>query len=161
VLFRSLAASASGAHWSDLAKALLPERGALAEMLDEGQGRYRAAVIEDGRLQACLFLAKSPQALPGWEWLKQQLAAPALTESARRALLSGRAPDAGADQGPVVCACFGVGRNQISSAVACGRAKSAEEIGTLLKAGTNCGSCLPEVRRLVAEAAMSAPGVPQ
>jgi assimilatory nitrate reductase catalytic subunit len=67
--------------------------------------------------------------------------------------LSGRAPDASADTGPTVCACFGVGRNQICAAVASGKANSAEDIGAQLKAGTNCGSCLPEVRRLVAETA--------
>jgi assimilatory nitrate reductase catalytic subunit len=146
-----LAAPQGERHWSEIAKELLSGQDTLAEMLDESQGRYRAAVIKNGRLEACLFLAKRPQALPGWEWLKQQLAAPVLTEQARRALLSGRTPDASADQGPVVCACFGVGRNQICAAVAGGRAASAEEIGVTLKAGTNCGSCLPEVRRLVAE----------
>src|SRR5690606_11295551 len=88
-----LAASATGGHWSDIAGLLLGS-GERAELLDESQGRYRAAVIRDGRLEACLFLAKTPQALPGWEWLKQQLAAPTLTLSARRALLSGRAPHA-------------------------------------------------------------------
>jgi assimilatory nitrate reductase catalytic subunit len=152
-----LAAPVIGAHWTDLSKVLLADCEALAELLDEGQGRYRAAVVRNGRLEACLFLAKSPDALPGWEWLKQQIAAPALTESARRALLSGRAPDASADHGPLVCACFGVGRNQICTAVATGRAASAEEIGVVLKAGTNCGSCLPEVRRLVAEAKQREP----
>ena len=145
-----LAAPLTGACWTEISKALLGADESLVELLDEGQGRYRAAVISDGSLQACLFLARSPDALPGWEWLKQQLAAPTLTDAARRALLAGR-PEAGTDQGPLVCACFGVGRNQICAAVAGGRARSAEEIGTVLKAGTNCGSCLPEVRRLVAE----------
>ncbi len=148
-----IAVPQAGGHWSDVAKALIGDDENQAELLDESQGRYRAAVIRSGRLDACLFLAKTPQALPGWEWLKQQLAEPTLSDSARRALLSGRAPGAGADQGPLVCACFGVGRNQICNAVASGRASSAEDIGATLKAGTNCGSCLPEVRRLVAEMA--------
>jgi assimilatory nitrate reductase catalytic subunit len=146
-----LAVPASAGHWSDVAKQLLRSDAALAELLDEGQGRYRAALIRDGHLEACLFLAKNPQALPSWEWLKQQLATPQLTDSARRALLSGRAPDASTDNGPTVCACFGVGRNQICAAVATGQAISAEDIGVKLKAGTNCGSCLPEIRRLVTE----------
>jgi assimilatory nitrate reductase catalytic subunit len=151
-----LAAPTTGAHWADISKALFADREALVELLDEGQGRYRAAVIVDGRLEACLFLARRPDALPGWEWLKQQLAAPTLTDAARRALLAGRAPDGGADQGPLVCACFGVGRNRICAAIAEGRARSAEEIGAELKAGTNCGSCLPELRRLLAEKAVRA-----
>ena len=73
------------------------------------------------------------------------------------ALLAGRAPDGGADQGPLVCACFGVGRNRICAAIAEGRARSAEEIGAELKAGTNCGSCLPELRRLLAESKQPTP----
>ena len=146
-----IAADRIGAHWADIAKRFLPEHDELVELLDEAQGRYRAAHVLDGSLEACLFLAKSADALPGWDWLKQQLAEPELSESARRALLAGRAPEGGADHGPLVCACFGVGRNQICGAVASGSAASVEEIGAALKAGTNCGSCLPEIRRLVAE----------
>lgn len=154
-----LAAPSSAGHWSDVAKSLLGDGGHRAELLDECQGRYRVAVIRDGRLEACLFLAKTPQALPSWEWLKQQFAAPVLTDASRRALLAGRASERGDDHGPLVCACFAVGRNQICSAVTKGAAASAEDIGKILKAGTNCGSCLPEVRRLVAETRQCQPAV--
>jgi assimilatory nitrate reductase catalytic subunit len=51
----------------------------------------------------------------------------------------------------VVCACFGVGRTTICDAIASG-ARSAAEVGALLKAGTNCGSCIPELKRLIAQA---------
>jgi assimilatory nitrate reductase catalytic subunit len=127
--------------------------------MDHAQGRYRAALVVAGRLEGCLFFARDPKALPGWEWLKAQLAAPQLTEAARRALLAGRAPEAGADHGPVVCACFGVGRNQICSAIRTGGAKSPEDIGRELKAGTNCGSCIPELRRIIAETRAAAPAL--
>jgi assimilatory nitrate reductase catalytic subunit len=50
----------------------------------------------------------------------------------------------------VVCACFGVGRDTICNAIAAG-ARSAGEIGAKLKAGTNCGSCIPELKRLIAQ----------
>ena len=145
------AAHPAGTHWADLAKRLIPGRDQLAELLDEGQGRYRAAFVHDRTLEACVFLAKRADALPGWDWLKKQLAEPTLSEPARRALLAGRAPDGGTDHGPLVCACYGVGRNQIYGAIENGVAGSVEEIGAALKAGTNCGSCLPELRRLVAE----------
>ena len=49
-----------------------------------------------------------------------------------------------------LCACFGVGLQAIRAAFAAG-ATSAEEIGLRLKAGTNCGSCLPEIRRIGAQ----------
>ena len=65
-------------------------------------------------------------------------------------LLSGKSADGLANAGPVVCACFGVGRNTICETIA-GGARSAAEIGAKLKAGTNCGSCVPELKRLIAQ----------
>jgi assimilatory nitrate reductase catalytic subunit len=59
--------------------------------------------------------------------------------------------DGFASAGPIVCACFGVGRNTIIGAIGAG-ARTAGEIGAQLKAGTNCGSCIPEMKRLIAEA---------
>ena len=50
----------------------------------------------------------------------------------------------------MVCACFGVGRASICDAIAAERTAPAE-IGARLKAGTNCGSCIPELKRLIAE----------
>ena len=82
----------------------------------------------------------------------------ALSNEQRRMLLSGKSADGLANAGPTVCACFGVGRNTIGEAIAAG-ARSAAEIGTKLKAGTNCGSCIPEMKRLIAQAAPDA--VPQ
>jgi assimilatory nitrate reductase catalytic subunit len=151
-----LAANTPYASWPELALSLLGDGGTTIELSDEAQGRYRAATISEGRLEACLFLARDPGALPGWEWLKQQLAAPSLADSARRALLAGRGADASADNGPVVCACFAVGRNQICRAVAEKAATTPDAIGRELRAGTNCGSCVPELRRIIAEAQKAA-----
>jgi NAD(P)H-nitrite reductase large subunit len=50
-----------------------------------------------------------------------------------------------------VHACFGVKSQAILSAIADG-ARSTEAIGAQLNAGTNCGSCLPELRRMIAAA---------
>ena len=66
-------------------------------------------------------------------------------------LLSGRSTDGLASAGPIVCACFGVGRGTICDAIAAG-ANSAAAVGAQLKAGTNCGSCIPELKRLIAQA---------
>jgi len=65
-------------------------------------------------------------------------------------LLSGKSVDGLASAGPIVCACFGVGRSTILAAIAAG-AGSPAEIGVQLKAGTNCGSCIPELKRLIAQ----------
>ena len=71
-------------------------------------------------------------------------------------LLSGKSMDGLADTGPIVCACFGVGRNTICDTIA-GGARSAADIGAKLKAGTNCGSCIPELKRLIAQTATRDP----
>ena len=52
---------------------------------------------------------------------------------------------------PVVCACFGVGEDCIRKAVAAGEAGNVTEIGRVTRAGTNCGSCLPELKQIVAQ----------
>jgi assimilatory nitrate reductase catalytic subunit len=64
-------------------------------------------------------------------------------------VLSGKSTDGIADPGPIICACFGVGLNHIHAAIASGEASNVDDIGRALHAGTNCGSCLPELKRIV------------
>jgi assimilatory nitrate reductase catalytic subunit len=52
------------------------------------------------------------------------------------------------DKGAIVCSCFSVGVNEINAA-ARGGCRSVDAIGTALNAGTNCGSCRPEIRRIL------------
>ena len=61
----------------------------------------------------------------------------------------------GADTGPTVCSCFGVGRNTICSAIRERGLKTAAEITSCLKAGGNCGSCVPELKKLLVETEMT------
>ena len=68
----------------------------------------------------------------------------------RRALLAGRAVDA-EETGTPVCSCFQVGDRQILNAIEAG-ADSVEALGRKLQCGTNCGSCIPEIRSLLASA---------
>ncbi|WP_375408486.1 molybdopterin-dependent oxidoreductase [uncultured Methylobacterium sp.] len=119
----------------------------IAEYADHGRGHYRAAAYQDGRLVGCLALGPS-EARPAWEQAKAYFAADLLEPSARRALLSGRAETASA--GPTVCACHGVGLDVIAATIAAG-AGSVEAVGATCKAGTNCGSCIPEIRKMLPE----------
>ncbi|WP_019904325.1 nitrate reductase [Methylobacterium sp. 77] len=120
----------------------------IADYADHARGRYRFAAYDGGRLVACLALAPG-DAKPGWETEKAYFAAPELEPAARRALLSGRAETASA--GPTVCACHGVGLDIITATIAAG-AHSVEAVGAACKAGTNCGSCIPEIRKLLPQA---------
>ena len=121
----------------------------LAEYSDFGDGVYRAASFADGAIETCLFLGPARDA-GDWEVAKELFAVAALTDEQRRLLLSGKPVQGLASTGPIVCACFGVGRTTISETIAAG-AGSAAEIGARLKAGTNCGSCIPELKRLIAQ----------
>jgi assimilatory nitrate reductase catalytic subunit len=47
-----------------------------------------------------------------------------------------------------VCACFNVAESRVRSAVAAGATLAGLQKD--MKCGTNCGSCVPELRRLVA-----------
>ncbi|MDO9417153.1 (2Fe-2S)-binding protein, partial [Pararhizobium sp.] len=122
----------------------------LAEYKDFGGGVYRAAAFAADRIEACLFIGPAQDA-GDWNVIKQLFAADVLSDDQRRMLLSGKSIDGMVSAGPIVCACFGVGRTTILAAIA-GGAGSAAEIGAQLKAGTNCGSCIPEMKRLIAQA---------
>ena len=129
--------------------------GDLAEYRDFAGGIYRAASFVQDRVETCLFVGPARDA-GDWNVVKTLFAADALSNDARRMLLSGKSMDGLASAGPIVCACFGVGRTTILAAVA-GGARSAAEIGAQLKAGTNCGSCIPEMKRLIAQVQPAAP----
>ncbi|MGE9009660.1 molybdopterin-dependent oxidoreductase [Leptospira interrogans] len=129
----------------------------LAEYKDFGGGVYRAASFAADRIETCLFIGPARDA-GDWNVVKGLFAADALSNDQRRMLLSGKSIDGLANAGPIVCACFGVGRITICDSIAAG-ARSAADIGAKLKAGTNCGSCIPELKRLIAQTAPAA--VPQ
>jgi assimilatory nitrate reductase catalytic subunit len=75
-----------------------------------------------------------------------------LADVDRRGILAGRPLVAAADTGALVCSCFRVGRITITDAIARHRLKTPSDVGAHLKAGTNCGSCVPEIRQLLAAA---------
>ena len=132
----------------DLHRSDLPRAGDWLEASDPSRGVLRLAVIFDGALEACLFLARDPAALPAEAAVIPMLGAP-VPDAARSKILSGRMYDATAADGPRVCACFAVTRNAIRHAVVTKRLESVRQIGALLRAGTNCGSCIPELEEIL------------
>ncbi len=137
--------------WQRVARRLLAEgveAAEFAEYIDVPRGLYRVAAFAQGRLEACLFVGPAGLA-PQWDAVKTVFAAEAVAAIQRRMVLSGRSADGLPEAGPVVCSCFGVGLNVIHGALRSGAATNVEEIGKALRAGTNCGSCLPELKRIV------------
>jgi assimilatory nitrate reductase catalytic subunit len=79
------------------------------------------------------------------------ITAPA-TAQARHSLLAGQSPSSLPVPGRTVCSCYSVGENAIRAAIATG-CDSTAALGNVLRCGTNCGSCLPELKALLSEAA--------
>jgi assimilatory nitrate reductase catalytic subunit len=142
------ATSEPPAGWREVAQRLMPADADPAEYVDERRGLIRVAAFRDGRLDGCMFVGPAA-ALPSWDVVRGLFEADKIEERDRRLLLSGSGGDGAAETGPIVCACFGVGLPAIREAIAKGDAVSVADIGKKLRAGTNCGSCIPELRAIV------------
>ena len=124
------AANDAPTMWRDRAPELFPQ-AVLAEYADRQHGLYRVAAFVEGRLEAALFVGPA-EAAPQWGDLRQMVGGLGIAES-----------------GAAVCACFGVGLAAIREALTSRKAANVAEIGQLLRAGTKCGTCLPELRSIV------------
>lgn len=82
----------------------------------------------------------------------QAFATAPVTAQARHSLLTGRSLSTTYAPGRTVCSCYSVGENAIRAAIAAGCTSTAA-LGKTLRCGTNCGSCLPELKTLLSEAA--------
>jgi assimilatory nitrate reductase catalytic subunit len=118
------------------------------EYQDAAKGNYRAARIVDNQLETVIFISADSQ-LPERSWLSSLFAKVQLKIQERMALLTGMPPFGVADVGTIVCACFNVGEKTIRTAIKKKGLKTHQEVGQCLKAGTNCGSCVPEIKALL------------
>jgi assimilatory nitrate reductase catalytic subunit len=122
---------------------------------DASVGVYRGALVMENRLMACLCIAPSPK-LPSRTWLASLFEKPVLSDLDRRGILAGRPLVATPDSGALVCSCFRVGRTTLIEAIANHKLTTPAQVGARLKAGTNCGSCIPEIRQLLAASGVEA-----
>jgi assimilatory nitrate reductase catalytic subunit len=128
-------------RWREYMPSLFGQHAVLAEYVDRAQGIYRAAAFVEGKLHGCLFLSTAESTpcsvaagngapLP-WRSDFDMENVPALSNM------------------PIVCACFDVSLAAIGDALKSSGITDAEAIGRTLRAGTKCGTCLPELRTIV------------
>ncbi len=129
------------------------------EYSDQASACYRIAYIKNNRLEKCMFVAPSYEQLPSRTWLGSLFNQAEISPAERISLLAGKPPAGQLDVGPTVCSCFNVGKNKIIACLKNGRASNVAEIGEVLQAGTNCGSCIPELKELIKETAVPAPAI--
>jgi assimilatory nitrate reductase catalytic subunit len=147
-----LATNQGALFWHDFAYRWLGADARLAEQFDGGT--YRAAALLDGQIDGCVCLAPA-EAAPQWD-LAALAAAAALEDGGRRIPETQASDYYMGDTEPVVCACFQVGLDAVRKAVS-GGATSVGDIGRTLRAGTNCGSCLPELKRIIVDERIAHP----
>jgi len=140
-----IAGAALPHDWEEEARRMFGLGGAVQthRYEDRSRGHFRIAFSEAGRLVAALFVAPDPVSAAR-SWLSAQIG-----QEVPPAILSGHPGADRPDPGAIVCACFGVGVHTILRLIRSGECLSVEEIGRALKAGTNCGSCKPELAQLV------------
>ena len=127
--------------------------GQCLEYIDEWTRSARCLWFANGVLRAALFSAEDYRQLPGRDWLSAQFGEPGFGARQRARLLAGAPGPNNPDPGPTVCACFDVGRQTVLDFIRRAPAADIDSIGRSLKAGTNCGSCRPELAGLLSEAA--------
>ena len=134
--------------WESFARDLfdMPD-GEVVSVLDESRGIARLAFLSEGRLLAALFVAPHPV-----EAARNHIISALDDGEVGATLLAGRPGLEQADPGATICSCFNVGVNTIIGAIQSQGLASVEMIGEALSAGTNCGSCRPELRALLASA---------
>ncbi|KQT51582.1 nitrate reductase [Devosia sp. Leaf420] len=124
----------------------LPANARIKTFSDDRVGRRNFAVLEDGRLILALYTSPDP-VIVSRQWATTLLTKTNLSASV---VLAGRPGADMPDPGATVCSCFSVGINTITAAIAKDGCDTVEAIGQCTKAGTNCGSCRPEIRRILA-----------
>ncbi len=134
----------------------LQSLGEHAEMKDPASGDFRTVVFNGERVVTALFVQKQRD-LAAFDWVASHFSDPAIARSVRLALLSGRGLAGGANHGPLVCACHAVRKSAIEAAIAAG-ALDLDSVGAVTKAGTNCGSCRPEIKVLLQQASEKSAG---
>lgn len=143
-----LADAALPDDWTGFARRLLAltDDAELLAYHDTATAQHRFAAFRGDRLVGALFVSPEPVAVSRG-WAADQLGR-SIAASDRLRLLAGRASAAQPDRGALVCSCFDIGAGQIAAAVA-GGCHTVEAVGAAVQAGTNCGSCRSEIRRII------------
>lgn len=139
------------AHTTEHLKELFPFQDESFEWLNlEDQTAHisHTVVLKEGHLIASLYIA--PKALlPDRDWIASLFKRERLSAMHRKALLAGQPMSMVNNEGPLVCSCFKVGKNRIIETIKTKNIMDEKQITACLKAGGNCGSCLPEIRGLI------------
>jgi assimilatory nitrate reductase catalytic subunit len=118
---------------------------------DTKRGNARHILVEDGKL-AAVSLAGD---ISAEHWLKEYLEGGQPVAELGRMLLmpSTKAPQGFKSRGRIVCNCFNIAETEITESLSAMKHGLPDEKLALLqeklKCGTNCGSCVPELKKII------------
>jgi len=115
---------------------------------DAGVRDFRDVGVASDQLVYACYLNAERKRLPDRDWLSAQFATARVDAVAP--LLAGFDPGM-PSKGRLICTCWEVGEQEIRQSMTAG-AGSVELLGEQLKCGTQWGSCIPELKRLLAGA---------
>lgn len=112
---------------------------------DAKRGISKRILVEDGQVTGVRLIGETLAA----DWLKQIMQQGQFTDELRKwALAPLSSPPTGQkSRGKIVCNCYDVSENEIIET--CEMGADLQTLQAKLKCGTNCGSCVPELKRLV------------
>lgn len=112
---------------------------------DVKRGISKRILVEQGQVSAVRLIGETLAA----DWLKQVMLEGQFTDELRKwALAPLAAPPTGQkSRGKIVCNCLDVSENEIIET--CQQGADLLTLQAKLKCGTSCGSCVPELKRLV------------
>ncbi|MFK7875935.1 MAG: molybdopterin-dependent oxidoreductase [Paracoccaceae bacterium] len=141
-----MASNRTPTDWVSQARTLSGQpKGEVAVQSDCTSGVTRIAITEAGQITALFFASPNPVLLA-----RSAIIQLIGTNTRPLEALAGRSPADLPEAGVTVCACLTVGRNTLINAIANG-ATSVAALGVATCAGTNCGSCKPELAALLAQ----------
>jgi len=122
---------------------------------DLRRGVFKTARVEGDAVSAVRLYGETA----AQEWLKNMMVQGASAEAVRPWVLApiNAPPNGTLSRGRILCNCLDVSEREIMAELRKG--VSLERLQSTLKCGTDCGSCLPEIKRMHATA--GATGVPQ
>ena len=132
--------------WDAFGRMILNQpHGEISCMHDTASQTIRIAIHDGDTLEAVFFAAPHPVRLS-----RSFITSLIGTQTSSLDALAGRGGADQVDAGTIVCACMNVGINTINAAIADG-ASTVDAVGASTFAGTNCGSCKPEISTLLSQ----------
>ncbi|MEJ8812505.1 molybdopterin-dependent oxidoreductase [Variovorax ureilyticus] len=165
VLFRAAAYEAPPDALLAQTEALLSLNGAeTLRYADARRGQRRAVRLVRSGADAYLegFLLGGDTRAEAWIKALLQDRLPAQAYGRQLLRPGAAAPGNVASKGKIICSCFGVTEKAIAGQLAASGGSEDERLAALqgsLKCGTNCGSCVPELKRMVRAGASPAVAV--